>query len=240
MEHAAERYRAYALDFWGFGESDREYGTYSIREYADMLYGFMDNMGLTRANLVGHGLGGMVAIRAAREQPQRFIKVMTVATPMHGSVLAQMNRQGTLSRLFGLGTPTNAWSKVIKQIHFDDEAMEKEIHDDTNSVSEEVVTRVYESILETDLRADLAQLDLPLLAAYGENDTIVPVDHARFLGENSLHPHQLIALPRSNHFPFLDQPTTFQRLLTDFLASQGTPVEIREQWRRKVTQREYL
>jgi pimeloyl-ACP methyl ester carboxylesterase len=240
MEHAAERYRAYALDFWGFGESERERGGFSVDEYVALLYRFMDNMGIPRANLVGHGLGGMVAVRAAREQPNRFLKVMIVATPLQGSVVTQFSKQGTLSRLFGRSAPSNAWTKIIKQMDFDDPEMVKEIQEDTEALSEEVVTQVQDSMQALDLRADLAELDLPLLAAYGEKDTIVPVEHAKFIGADSRHPHQLITLPRSNHFPFLDQPTIFQRLLTDFLASQGTPVEIKELWRRKVTQREYL
>ena len=67
---------------------------------------------------------------------------MTVATPMYGGVLAPMSRPGTLSRLLGRNVPSNAWSKVIKQIPFDDEAISKEIHEDTNSITEEVVSRV--------------------------------------------------------------------------------------------------
>jgi pimeloyl-ACP methyl ester carboxylesterase len=240
MEHAAERYRAYALDFWGFGESEREQGQFSISEYVDMVCRFMDNMGMTRANLVGHGLGGMVALRAAREQPQRFIKLMIVATPMHGSAVKSVQRGSTFSRLLGRSGTTNGWTKLIKDLPVDDKEVHHELLEDTDSLSEEVVLRVHESVLETDLRADLPHIELPLLAVYGEKDPIVPAEHAHFLREESGRPHQLIELPRSSHFPFLDQPTTFQRLLADFLASQGTSVEIKEQWRRKVSQREYL
>lgn len=240
MEHAAERYRAYALDFWGFGESERDQGLFSISEYVDMVTGFMDNMGMVKANLVGHGLGGMVAVRAAREQPQRFGKVMLVSTPLHGSLLAHVHKQGTFSRLLGRGTPTNVWSKLIKQMPFDDAEIHHELQEDTDSLSEQVVMRVHESMSETDLRPDLAHVDQPLLAVYGSKDTLVPPEHARFMADDTSRPHQLIELPRSGHFPFLDQPATFQRLLADFLASQGTSVEIKEQWRRKVSQREYL
>jgi pimeloyl-ACP methyl ester carboxylesterase len=65
MEHLSDRYRTYALDFWGFGESDRHSSSFTISEYVNMLYGFMDQLGVSKVNLAGHGLGGMVAIRAA-------------------------------------------------------------------------------------------------------------------------------------------------------------------------------
>lgn len=240
MEHAAERYRAYAVDFWGFGESERERGGYSIDEYTKLLYRFMDNMGISRANLVGHGLGGMVALRAAAEEPDRFLKLMIVSTPLQGTVVPQFSKPGTFSRFFGRGASSNNWTKVIKQMDFDDPEMLSELQEDTENLTDEVMSNVQESMLSVDLRSDLAKIDLPLLAAYGERDVIVPVDHAKVIGADNAHPHQLITLPRSSHFPFLDQPTIFQRLLSDFLASQGTPVEIKEIWRRRVTQRDYL
>jgi pimeloyl-ACP methyl ester carboxylesterase len=92
MDHISERHRAYALDFWGFGESDRKDSDFSVSEYVNMLFGFMDNMGLTRVNLAGHGLGGMVAIRAASEQPERFGKLMTVNTPILGEKAISVRR----------------------------------------------------------------------------------------------------------------------------------------------------
>lgn len=240
MEHAAERYRSYALDFWGFGESERDRGGFTIDAYVDLVFNFMDNMGISRANLVGHGLGGMVAVRAARQQPNRFLKVMIVSTPLQGTIVSQSVKPGTLSRLFGRSSPTANWSKLIKQMDFVDPEIGKEIQEDTENLTEEVSSQVQESMNATDLRTDLASLDLPLLAAYGEKDSIIPIEHAKFIETSNQATHQLITLPRSNHFPFLDEPSIFQRLLLDFLASQGTPVEIKELWRRKVSQREYL
>jgi len=50
----------------------------------------------------------------------------------------------------------------------------------------------------------------------------------------------VLKLHRSNHFPFLDQPNVFNRMLLDFLASEGTPVEIKAEWRRRVSQLEFM
>jgi pimeloyl-ACP methyl ester carboxylesterase len=83
-------------------------------------------------------------------------------------------------------------------------------------------------------------LELPLLALYGEKDSIVDGTHAVYLQEDHGHLQQVLKFPRSNHFPFLDQPNVFNRVLLDFLASQGTPVEIKAEWRRRVSQLEYI
>jgi len=240
MEHVSDRYRSYALDFWGFGESDRHASAFTLSEYVDLLYAFMDHLGLNKVNLAGHGLGGMVATRAASEQPDRFLKIMLVNTPIQGVQVQAIAKPGALSRLLGRSTPTNVWARVIRQLHVDYPQILNEIIEDTESLTEELVQRALSSIVETDLRPDLAQLELPLLAVYGERDSIVDISQAAFLQEDHGHLQQVLRLPRSNHFPFLDQPNVFNRALLDFLASQGTPVEIKAEWRRRVSQLDYI
>ncbi|GAB4436768.1 MAG: alpha/beta hydrolase [Chloroflexi bacterium OHK40] len=239
MDLASERYRAYALDFWGYGESDRRGTGFSISGYVEMLCRFMDQMGMPVANLVGHGMGGMVAIRTAHERPERVLKVMTVATPMYGQVLAGHIKPGTFSKLFG-GNHTNAWARLLRSIPIADPEVQQELYEDTDGLSEQVLNSVQDSILEADLRPAVQELKVPLLAVYGGQDKIVNADHAGFLNDPGERSAQLLVLPKANHFPFLEQSNTFSRLLLDFLVSQGTPVEIREEWRRRVNQREYL
>ena len=241
MDLASERYRAYALDFWGFGESDRKGANFNVTSYVDMLCHFMDELGMPVANLVGHGMGGIVAIRAARERPERFLKVMAVATPLTGQAISGHIKPGTFSKLFGGGgSTTNVWAKLIKGIPIADAEVQQELYEDTEGLSEQVLSSVQDSLLDTNLHQDLKALTVPLLAVYGGQDKIVTPEHASFLNDLSERPVQLLVLPKANHFPFLEQSNTFSRLLLDFLVSQGTPVEIKEEWRRRVNQREYL
>lgn len=240
MEHAAERYRTFAIDFWGFGESDRREGLFSIAEYVDLLMRFMDQLGIAKVSLVGHGLGGMVALRAACQNPDRFTRLMVVSTPIQGSQIQSHVKPGALSRIFGRATPGNVWTRLVRQLNVDYPQILNEIIEDTDSLSELVVQRVIASVAEADLRADLESLDAPLLAVYGEKDAIVTPDQARFLRDDHRSLQQVIKLPRSNHFPFLDQPNVFNRLLMDFQASSGTQVEIKTEWRRRVSQLEYI
>ncbi len=242
MDLVSERYRAYALDFWGFGESERKNASFTIPAYVDMLYHFMDFMGIQRASLVGHGMGGMVAIRAAKEHPERFLRLMVVSTPLEGIILHEWIKPGALSRLIGRNHPTNIWARWVRSIPIDDPVVQQELFEDTDNLSEQVVQNIHQSILTMDLRTDLDELEcMPLLTVYGKKDMIVPAEHAsHFLSRDTDRPHQLIELPQANHFPFLEKTSSFNRLLLDFMVSKGTPVEIKEEWRRRVTQREYL
>lgn len=240
MDTISDRHRTYALDFWGFGESDRHESVYSLSEYITMLIDFMDNLGLGKVSLVGHGLGGMVAIRAANENPERFSKIVAVTTPIQGTILQSVVRPGAFARLLGRTNTNNLWSRHLRQLNVDYPQILGEIIEDTESLSEAVVKRVIDSVIETDLRNDLSRLEVPLLAVFGERDSIVPTDQARFLRDEHIQLQQVIKLPKSNHFPFLDQPNVFNRLLVDFMSSTGSPVELKTEWRRRVNQIEYI
>jgi pimeloyl-ACP methyl ester carboxylesterase len=182
----------------------------------------------------------MVAIRAARERPERFIKLMTVNTPLYGQILASHVKSGGFAKLLGRGNASNVWARLLRQIPIADPDVQQEIYEDTDNLSEEVVASIQESLLDTDLRPSLEKLEVPLLATYSERDALVNPDHANFLHELTERPIQVLRLPRANHFPFLEQSNVFSRLLLDFLRSQGTPVEIKEEWRRRVSQLDYL
>lgn len=240
MDAISDRYRSYALDFWGFGESDRHESAFSLAEYTAMLLDFMENLGLARVALVGHGLGGMVAIEAAAKYPERFTKLVTVAAPIQGNTLQHLVRPGALSRLLGRSNPTNIWSRHLRHMNVDYAQLMDEIVEDTESLSEGAVRRVMEAVLGADLRQNLGTLQIPLVSVLGERDPIVGSDQGRFLSDEHSYLQQVVRLPKSSHFPFLDQPNVFSRLLTDFLASQGTAVEIKSEWRRRVSQLEYI
>src|SRR5512147_904482 len=70
LQAVAASHSAYALDFFGFGESARTAAQYSLEGQAALVASFMDEMGIDRVALVGHGLGGLVGLHCAGLQPQ--------------------------------------------------------------------------------------------------------------------------------------------------------------------------
>jgi 3-oxoadipate enol-lactonase len=239
MEMISDRFRAYALDFWGFGDSDRSNNQYNLDAYVDQLLAFMRELGMVKTNLIGHGLGGMVAVRAAAQAPNQFLKVVVTNMPVQGEALTNLVKPSTLSRLMGKSNPTETWNKILKNIKIDDETY-NEVIEDTNSTSSDVVQRVFDSILATDLRSVLETLIPPTLGVYGGNDVIVAREHAAIF-ETSATEHQMVTIEGKNHFPFLEDVNVFNRLLLDFLTSPGaTSVQIKDEWRRRVKQSQYL
>ena len=82
MEAVADRYRTYALDLWGFGDSDKSKQRYELADYVALVNNFAENMGIREAPIIGHSLGAVVALEYAARYPDRVSKVMAVSLPM--------------------------------------------------------------------------------------------------------------------------------------------------------------
>ena len=88
MQALSTQHRTFAFDLWGFGDSSKEQQMYSLDTYVSMLDQFMGHLGIRPPiSLVGHALGGVVALRFANRHPDRVKRLVTVALPIMGSYI---------------------------------------------------------------------------------------------------------------------------------------------------------
>src|SRR4028119_357462 len=80
-ERLAQRFTVYTLDLPGFGESDKPASGYGVRYGSRLLYAFCAHFGLTRAAIVGHDVGGAMAIKLAAHPPAAGGSEVLVAAP---------------------------------------------------------------------------------------------------------------------------------------------------------------
>jgi len=82
MRHLSMKYRTYALDLWGFGDSGRNTARYNFEAQVALIGQFMERMGISKAALIGHDLGAAVAAQFAVKHPDRVPRLMTVCPPL--------------------------------------------------------------------------------------------------------------------------------------------------------------
>jgi len=75
-----DRFRTFALDQRGFGDSERPQGDYSIERFAADAADFLDAVGVERASVVGHSFGSFVARRLAIARPERIARLVLIGT----------------------------------------------------------------------------------------------------------------------------------------------------------------
>ena len=221
MEELSEQHRTYALDLWGFGDSDKSTNRHSVEKYVSLLKTFMDEMGVAQAALVGHSLGATVAVKFAVANPDQVTRLMLVSLPVVGEAINRRLFTGgsasRFGRLFGGRWPVD----------------HEEVLAEAEKADESVITLTVQACAELDLREHLRQMKVPLLAVYGEKDNFVDPTQAT-LFENTADNIRSITLPESRHFPMLDEASKFHRLLKDFLATGDLEaLTLKEEWRRR-------
>lgn len=220
MQALSTRYRTYAIDLWGFGDSGKKPINYSIDSQVYMIGRFMDHLGVAKLALVGHGLGGMVAVRFAAQHPEMVARLMTINTPLNGAAIkprfAASNVESLLDWLVGR-VPGS-----------------EELFAEASKLDPAVFQVSMDYMSQADLTPELNQATALTLLVHGERDeAIVPSTDQ---GLNGFRPnvHQIV-FEGGRHFPMLDDPPKFNRLLADFLeATDLTSLELKDEWKRRM------
>ena len=235
MERVAENFRTYSFDFWGFGESRRKSTYESIQNYSDQVIRFLDELGIDRCLLVGHSMGGMVALKTAINHPKRISRVAAVGAPIVGDSLSWLLKL-TDRPLFA-----DAFARVpaFRRFMFHwflGEADDQHVHeilDDSVKSSSTTLRNAVGSMWRTDLRPELSRLTVPSLIVHGGRDEIVHPNQADLF--DNVSSAEVVVMPESRHFPFLDEAELFNELLLRFLKQDAPRTMPRVQVRQRST-----
>jgi pimeloyl-ACP methyl ester carboxylesterase len=222
MAALQDQYRTYAVDFWGFGESGKPRSGYSVDDFVNLVDQFMDRMGIQAAPIVGHSMGGTVALMAAMAHPQRVTKVVVVGSSLDGRALSfplrmagyrpiaylvwhtpNLLRWGIRTFSPWLAQDWRRWYEMI-------------LRDLSRTTLEAFLTSI-RSLRLTDLRSRLGEVRAPTLGLYGQKDLIVNPHQGEVL-LRGVPSADLVSLAHCGHFPMLDDPPLFNSRLKQFLA----------------------
>lgn len=222
MQVASTSYRAYALDLWGFGESAKEDKFYALEQQTELLDQFMNAMGIGKVALVGHGLGAAVALLYAAKHAFVVDRAMVIAMPAKGDGLMEK---------VGSTIPTELAGRVLEG------TAPQNIVSEAAKADPAALSTSFEELQFINLIELSRQVTTASLVVYGQKD---PVIDAPDLGDNGNLPQMFhhIIFEDSGHFPMLDQPSKFQRLMKDFLdlPSGESPrqLQLKDEWKRRV------
>ena len=82
MQQLQLKYKVYAIDLYGYGDSVKNQQRYSLEHQVQMLDDFIVKLGITKTALIGHGLGSMVAVEYARKYHDKVPRMLLVSTPL--------------------------------------------------------------------------------------------------------------------------------------------------------------
>jgi pimeloyl-ACP methyl ester carboxylesterase len=224
MQAASIGFRTYALDLWGFGDTAKSPAYYSLEQQTNLVDQFMQEMGIAKIALIGHGLGAVVAARYAQQNQKWVDRLLAVSMP---------DGTHTLNQRLSTAPPTELAEWLLTRTPDSEAARVEAPKADARAIQLSL------SNLESQDHKSLSKtLGTPTLFVYGLNDPAISTPNQSENGtELPEHIHQII-FEQSGHFPMLEEPSKFNRLLADFL-SLGSGVsprqlQVKGEWKRRV------
>jgi pimeloyl-ACP methyl ester carboxylesterase len=214
LEHLRRSWRAIALDFRGHGRSEPPgNGDYSFAGMAMDIAAVADSLGLDRFVLVGHSMGGGVALTYAGSHPGRVAGLLLVDPVGDGKQIPANQAKAFLG---GFESDYDVASrKYWAEIAGQDSVVRSRLLADLSATPREAVVGVLRSVMQFDPHPALARYRGPVLSV------VTPYNDQPF----SLHrlgkgfPHRLVQ--GTGHWIQLDKPEEFNRLLDEFLNNQS-------------------
>ncbi len=235
----AESYRVVALDHRGHGDSDRDpEGRYDHETMARDVAAALESLGVARVVLVGHSLGGRVAMRFAGLFPEQVAGLVIVDSapeldargttrirldvqqqdPSFASVRDYeriLQRQYPATRPELLAKLAGHWTRARSDGRFELK-LDPAFMRGRRGVSEEELAR-WSAEEAKHLWAALEQLPCPALVVRGAASDVLSADVADKMADEVLKQGRLEVIARAGHSVMLDNPEAFEKALAGFV-----------------------
>lgn len=201
-----------AVDMRGFGESKATNNSYTLPDYAQDIAELVQKLGLTSYILVGHSMGGKVALLHAAQQPKGLQMLVLIApSPPTPEPMTETERSQMLethgSREAALQTIQKITAHPLPAV-----LLERAITDNLRSQ-----TTAWQAWLEqgsrADITSDLTSLELPIVVIVGTADPVIPPDMVEREIVGRFKAVQLERIAEVGHLSPLEAPAQLAKII---------------------------
>jgi pimeloyl-ACP methyl ester carboxylesterase len=233
----AEHYTVIAPDLIGHGDSAAPRGDYSLGAHAAAIRDLLAALEIDRATIVGHSLGGGVAMQFFWQFPSRTERLALVSSGGLGHEVSPLLRSVALP-----GAAATLWvvahPRVVSGLRLAGDrlrargmstgvylqAVARALGPLSQPGAREAFLQTLRSVIDAkgqrvSARDRLYLLrDMPTLIVWGERDNTIPLEHGRWAHE-AVPASRFETLPRAAHFPHLEDPEGLAAVLSDFIGT---------------------
>ncbi len=227
----AQRFTVYTLDLSGFGESDKPLSGYGVRNGSRLLYAFCAHFGLTRTNVVGHDLGGNMAVKLAADHQDVVGRLVLVSTPADDDQidlptplwLATLPVLGPIFYTLGRLAPQvrRLWMRPFVADPRDlGEVVVEDAGRSTPAAASQTLAVARREISGGRLARQAGIIKTPLLLIAGEEDRIVD-PQAVGVWARSVEQAEICLLDECGHLPMIERTAEFNAQILAFLTGDA-------------------
>ena len=217
----AEDRAVYAVDLPGHGGSTKDVGDGSIAHLAAMTMGTIEALGLETCHIVGHSMGGAVAMQIALDNTERFASMTLIAPAGLGPEI-----NGDYITSYIAAERRKEMKPVVSQLFADQSLVTRQMVEDVLRAKridgiKAALTTIAAAQFDGDrqlveLATQARELDLPKQVIWGAEDQIIPTSHA-----NKLSGANVTILNGAGHMPMMEKTPDINQTIAAFVASQA-------------------
>jgi pyruvate dehydrogenase E2 component (dihydrolipoamide acetyltransferase) len=220
QEPLAARYQVYALDLPGHGTSAKDVGEGSLSVLADAVTGVLDALGAERAHLVGHSMGGAVAVAVAARDPARVASLTLIAPSGFGPEINAGYLRG-----FADAQTRRELKAVIGQLFDDESLVTRQLVDDLLAYKrldgvDQALHALADALLDGEAQRGDSGTSLaaiggvaPVTVIWGRADRIIPAAQAESVAGAVRH-----LIDGAGHMPQMERPAEVQAAIEETIA----------------------
>lgn len=204
-----KQYTVYRIDLPGFGKSEEPPHAYHLDDYVLFLRTFIEQLEITTPTLLGHSFGGRISIRytSRYKDIKQLILVDSAGVKPKGYFQTKLKIYGykLKKRWYQLTKNVSAYQRLVTHSGSQD-------YQNATPILKQTLSYVVREFLEKDMK----QIDVDTLIIWGRQDKTTPYDEG--VKMNRLMKHSgLVTIQKAGHFPFIDEPYTFYKILYSYL-----------------------
>jgi 3-oxoadipate enol-lactonase len=223
----AHRLRVVSMDNRDAGESDPESEYYSLADLAGDAVTLLDALGIARAHVLGHSLGGKIALQFALDHPARLDRLILVSTGLSPAESHRVGEVMPAPEKWWTDDPVERMRRLVPVIvgpdfraRMDEAQLAAIAEPEQNNRATWAGTMRQEAAIgDDDRRSRLDEIQGPTLILIGDDD---PVEHAKIMAAGMPYA-RLIILPGVGHLPWVERPEEVYAAITGFLLAEPTP-----------------
>ncbi len=210
----SDRYRIITVDLPGHGKSEPIEGEILVKSYSEIVSEFIKKTCPEKAIVVGHSLGGAIALMNVIEHCDNLKGAVIVSAGAKLGILPSI-REGLRARF------EETVKTVVGPRQFSSKTNLDTIRFVTNEIlkcDSMVAAADFDACNSFDVRQKLRSISLPILIIAGEEDKMSPVPWSVYLKEN-IPKAKFVVIRDASHLPMIERPADFNRHLNEFLMS---------------------
>ena len=217
----AEKRPVYALDLPGHGGSSKDVGEGNALALAADVRAWMKALNLDRVHLVGHSLGGAIAILIALTNPKKVASLTLIASAGLGGEISAPFIEGFIAETRGkklrpviemlVANPASVSADMVEDV-----LKFKRLDGATEALRRIADASFTGGVQKGSLRKELAGLDVPTLVIWGEKDQVLPAAHGEGLGGKV----EVLRVKDAGHIPHMEKANEVNAAVVRHMAAR--------------------